>query len=339
MAQSEHTTQSILIAPLNWGLGHASRCVPIVRKELAAGNRVTLAGDGESLTLLRQHFPELPVVHLPHLALRYSHRTTQIGAMLRALPHIVWWMIQDHSVLQQILHYQHFDKVISDNRFGFYSPHTHCIYITHQLMVKMPRGLRWAEPIARWLHGKVIRKYDECWVPDFEGENNLSGDLSHKYPLPQNTRFIGPLSRFTTILSPNATSYETVAILSGLEPQRTLLEKQLVEEYKDKMLLIIRGKINEPFCKIQRGKITIVPYLSDADLVSVLLQAETIIARSGYSTIMDCAALGILHKTHFIPTPGQTEQEYLAQYIQSHREKDILPKDYQTSTEKTGTKK
>lgn len=326
-----------LIAPLNWGLGHASRCVPIVRQLLAEGNRVTLAGDGESLALLRTHFPDLPVLHLPKLNLRYSKGTSQVGMIFRSLPHILHWMWQDHRTLQQILSYQHFDVVISDNRFGLWGGRkkkdevrsTKHIYITHQLMVKMPKGWRWAEPIAHWLHSRIIRKYNECWIPDYAGDGQrtayakdkeqrtLSGDLAHKYPLPKNARFIGPLSRFSCIGLPSCggDGRGTVALLSGLEPHRTLLEKELLEQYQDQELLLIRGKVNEPFCKIQRGKITIVPHLSDAELVPALLSAEKIIARSGYSTIMDFAALGVLHKAELIPTPGQTEQEYLAEWI------------------------
>ncbi len=317
-----HSTLSILVAPLNWGLGHASRCIPIVRQQLAAGNRVILAGDGESLTLLRRHFPELSVLHLPHLDLSYSTGKSQVGTILRALPRILCWMWQDHRTLKQILSYQHFDVVISDNRFGLWNRQrikdkgqkTRCIYITHQLMIKMPRGLRWAEPIAHWLHGRVISKYDECWVPDYAGDNNLSGDLAHKYPLPKNVRFIGALSRFDGEKRTRNKEQRTIAILSGLEPQRTLLEQHLLEAYKDQELLLVRGKITEPFCKIQRGKVTIVPYLSDEELADALLGAEKIIARSGYSTIMDLHTLGVLHKAELIPTPGQTEQEYLALY-------------------------
>ncbi len=321
------TRGAILIAPLNWGLGHASRCVPIVRQLLADGHRVTLAGDGDSLTLLRKHFPDLPVVHLPHLDLQYSAGKSQVGRMVRSLPHLVWWMWQDHRVLQQILSYQHFDMVISDNRFGLWrsqesgvknqdSMATHHIYITHQLMIKMPRGWKWAEGIAHWLHGRIIRKYDECWVPDYagDGRRTLSGDLAHKYPLPKHARFIGPLSRFDAERRTQDARRRIVALLSGLEPHRSLLEKELLERYKDEDMLLIRGKVNEPFCKIQRGKVTIVPYLNDDELVRALLGAEKIIVRSGYSTIMDLEALGVLDKAELIPTPGQTEQEYLAMY-------------------------
>ncbi len=335
MQNVEYRAQNILISPLNWGLGHASRCVALVRQEIEAGNHVTLAGDGESLSLLRKHFPDLPIIHLPHLNLQYSAGKSQIGAMLRAIPKIVIWSIQDHRFLKQILQYQHFDKVISDNRFGLFSRRrtkekgqrtknqgqktTQCIYITHQMMVKMPRGFGWAEGIVRRLHRGVIRKYDECWIPDYAGEENLSGDLSHKYSLPKNARFIGPLSRFKGIKDEGQRrkdeGWKIVAVLSGLEPQRSIFEREIMERYKNEELLIVRGKVTEAFCKIQRGKMTVVPYLSDDELAAALLGAEKIIARSGYSTIMDLHALGVLDKAVLIATPGQTEQEYLAEWL------------------------
>ncbi len=332
---SPFLTQRILVAPLNWGLGHASRCVPLVRRELAAGHRVTLAGDGASLTLLRKHFPTLPVIHLPHLDIRYSKGKSQVMAMLFALPRLVWWTMCDHWTLRRILSYQHFDKIISDNRFGLYSSlrtpkpmqsRTRHIYVTHQLMVKMPNGLQWAEKMVHWLHGRIIGKYDECWIPDYAGADNLSGDLSHKYPQPRHARFIGPLSRFEKDSADSvvdvALRRKIVAVLSGVEPQRTMLEQELLAKYKDDDLLLVRGKMNESFCTLQRGKVTIVPYLPDTELAKALVGAEKIIARSGYSTIMDFDALDVLDKTEWIPTPGQTEQMYLSRWLKFNKNSD-----------------
>ncbi len=301
---------------MNWGLGHASRCIPIVKRELAAGNRVTLAGDGESLALLRKYFPELPVIHLPHLNLHYSKGKSQVGTLIKQLPHIIKWLIADHRTLKQILAYQHFDRVISDNRFTLYNKETDSIYITHQICVRLPHGWRWLEALAHQIHLAFIKKYNECWIPDYS-DSRLSGELTARYSLPKNARFIGPLSRFVDIKTQDLRhkDYDVVALLSGLEPQRTIFEQQIMQEYAGKNLLLVRGKVNEPFCKIQKGSITVVPHLNDNDLATTLQRAETIIARSGYSTIMDFDALGILPKARLIPTPGQPEQEYLSNYL------------------------
>ena len=306
----------ILIAPLNWGLGHASRCLPLITRYLKQGDEVVIAADGNALKLLRLHFPKLRYINLPALDLHYSKGNSQVGAMFKSLPKIIKWSIADHNTLQQILAIEHFDLVISDNRFGFYSKDTRCVYITHQLMIKMPKSLKPLEPLAHRLHLRVINHYDECWIPDFEGDKNLSGDLSHKYTLPKNAKFIGPLSRFMnikpTIQQPKGPTFD-LAVLSGIEPQRTLFEEQILNEYEQngKRLLLVQGKITAPWCEIKHGNITIVPYLSDDKWAEKMLLAEHIIARSGYSTIMDMYALNVLDKAIFHATPGQTEQEYL----------------------------
>ena len=111
----------ILVAPLNWGLGHASRCVPLVHRFLAEGHEVILGGDGESLTLLRKHFPKLRYVYLAPLNLRYSKGHNQVWAMLRAIPQLITWSIKDHALLKAVLREEHIDQIVSDNRFGLYS--------------------------------------------------------------------------------------------------------------------------------------------------------------------------------------------------------------------------
>lgn len=320
-----------LVAPLNWGLGHASRCVPLVRRFLDEGHEVILGGDGESLTLLRKHFPKLRYVYLAPLNLRYSAGSNQVWAVLRALPKIIAWAFKDHAMLHAVLKEEHFDRVISDNRFGLYSSNVECIYITHQLHIMLPKAWKWLEPLAERLHARIGRHYDEVWVPDYEDrEKSLAGDLSH----PENVNgkwrndkliYIGPLSRFEVSKYQNleiSKNFDVVAVLSGLEPHRTLLEQELAARYagKEEKVLIVQGLMHRPNTRIKRGNITIVPYLNDADLVSALLGAEHIIARSGYSTIMDLEALGLLNsqilenEVELIPTPGQPEQEYLAAF-------------------------
>lgn len=306
----------ILIAPLNWGLGHAARCIPLVHRYLQEGHEVVLAGDGDALLLLHKQFPVLRQLLLPALRLTYSSGNSQTGAMLRALPKLLLHSIRDHCALQRLLDEESFDLVISDNRFGFFSRKAKCVYITHQLLVPMPFHFTWAEPLVHRLHLCIMYRFDEVWVPDYAGENNLSGDLSHRYPLPPHAHFIGPLSRFTDYQSTIRTTsvYHTVAVLSGLEPQRSLFEQQVIAQCiaDGKPALIVRGKPAEPFCRITQGNITLVPWLRDTELVDCLYGAKQIVARSGYSTIMDFDALGVLSKAHLVSTPGQPEQEYLA---------------------------
>lgn len=311
----------VLIAPLNWGLGHASRSIDLIYRHLHDGDEVVLAGDGASLTLLRNHFPTLRYYPLAPLDLHYSEGRSQVWAMMKALPALLRFSVVDYCLLQSILEREPFDLVISDNRFGLHSRRTRCVYITHQLLIRMPAGLRWLQPLAHLLHKRIIRRFDECWIPD--DERQLSGELGHHYRLPRNARFIGPLSRFHHVSQDEASekTYDTVAVISGPEPQRSLLEKQLLDEYatRRESLLLVRGLVNQPTTAMQRGNITLVPHLPDSQLAYVLCHAHTIISRSGYSSIMDYDALGLIERYHsgdidlrLIPTPGQPEQEYLA---------------------------
>ena len=310
----------ILIAPLNWGLGHATRCIPLVRLYLERGDEVVLGGDGESLLLLQRHFPQLRVIQLPSLELRYAANDQQRGFYLRAIPALLRFTIADHYYLRQQLAIEHFDLIVSDNRFGLFTRQTRCVYITHQLYVRLPRRLRIFQPLARAIHACVFKRYHEVWVPDFaNSENSLAGELCHGGCFDTYVKYIGPLSRFTSSegtpkeLRRNS-EYKVVAILSGLEPQRSIFEQAILERYANTpdKVLIVRGKVAEAQTIISRNNITMVASLSDQALLEAMEQTTTIIARSGYSTIMDLAILGLLHKAELHPTPGQSEQEYLA---------------------------
>ena len=316
----------ILVAPLNWGLGHSSRCVPLIQQWLDEGHEVVLAGDGDSLTLLRKHFPRLRYAYLAPLNLRYGKGRSQVWAILRSLPQLVRWSIQDHTLLAALLKEEHFDRVVSDNRFDLWSKSTECIYITHQLHIRLPKGWRWAEGLLTRWHQRIWRHYDEVWVPDYEEERkSLSGWLGHlgkdsSELSRQKIRYINPLSRFKgqgLSTKGQSTKEDVVAVLSGLEPQRTLLEREIIHRYqgREEQVLILQGLTGKPMTRIKRGNVTIVPYMGDEELKQALLGAGHIIARSGYSTIMDLHALGLLGKAELIPTPGQSEQEYLAERL------------------------
>ena len=324
----------ILVAPLNWGLGHASRCVPLIHRLLDEGHEVVIGGDGMSFTLLRKHFPKLRYVYLAPLDLHYSRSENQTWAMLKAIPQLLLWRNKDRLMLKAILQEEHFDQVISDNRPGLYNKQVECIYITHQLQIRLTKTWQWAEAMASRIHARMYTRFNKVWIPDYEDINHsLAGELSH----PSNLRlsrkmtafqYIGPLSRFHSPIThkPSPINYEVVAVLSGLEPQRTLLEQELIERYsgKEERVLIVQGLVNHPNTRIKRGNLTIVPSMADAELVPALLNARHIIARSGYSTIMDLEALGLLSvgnnkplpvHIELIPTPGQPEQEYLAVWL------------------------
>ncbi|MCQ2346306.1 MAG: hypothetical protein MJZ92_00070 [Paludibacteraceae bacterium] len=308
----------ILVAPLNWGLGHASRCIPLIRDYLAKGDEVVLGGDGNSLTLLAQHFPQLRTIGLASLQLRYSASQSQVLAMLKALPQLFRFAWIDHHILNDLLQRETFDLVVSDNRFGLFSRLTRCVYITHQLHICLPDGWHWLEPLCSAVHRAISNRYDEIWVPDL-AQDGLSGILGHPKHTPHHARYIGLLSRFSTKqpASSATETYDIVAVLSGLEPQRTLFEKELITRFmhQKERVLIIRGLVAEPNTKLQLDNLTLASHIDDLTLVAYLQSAKTIIARSGYSTIMDLATLHLLDKAELHPTPGQPEQIYLSRFL------------------------
>ena len=309
----------ILVCPLNWGLGHATRCIPLIKKLIAEQHEVIIASDGHPLQLLKEVFPGLRFIHSTSYNIHYNKGKSQVTAMFRSLPKIFSGIIREHHWLYQLNKQEHFDQIISDNRFGLWNKNIHSIYMTHQLMVKMPALLRFMEPFV-WLgHRFFITRYDECLVPDYSGADNLSGDLSHRYPLPRHIQFIGPLSRFTdvNIDTSIAEAYDTVVLISGPEPQRTLFEEQMIHTFhsKEEKVLIIQGLPGNKKIETSEGNITLVPHIPTEVMAAHLKLTKTIICRSGYSTIMDLVAIDCLHKAILIPTPGQTEQEYLAKYL------------------------
>ena len=307
-------SMKILVCPLNWGLGHSTRCVPIIRQLIANGHEPVIVADGFPLSFLKQEFPSLRFIEFPSYSIYYAAGKSQVGAMVFNMPNIIKGIVNEHIWLRNLLQNEQFYQIISDNRFGLWSKRIHSVYITHQVMIKMPVHLKFLEPLAYRIHSFFINRYDECWIPD-RRENGLSGDLSHKYPLSRNARFIGPLSRFQGMekTDPN-TDFNVVAVVSGVEPQRTIFEDKLILQFKNRpeKTLIIRGQPENSTNERKIGNVTLVSHLPDSELAGFLLGADRIICRSGYSTIMDLDALKCLRKAEFIPTPGQTEQEYLS---------------------------
>lgn len=192
-------------------------------------------------------------------------------------------------------------------------------------MIKMSKCLKFLEPVAWLIHRSFIHCYDQCWIPDYQGDDNLSGDLSHKYPLPKNGQFIGSLSRFTSFKKMEMPSsielFDVVAVLSGPEPQRSFFEKQIIQRYFDaeESCLVVRGLPDDSNAMEYIGtNIAITSHLDSSTLAHYLQNSQKIICRSGYSSIMDLHALSCLNKAELHPTPGQTEQEYLKIYHEHH---------------------
>jgi uncharacterized protein (TIGR00661 family) len=309
--------RKILIAPLDWGLGHATRCIPIIRALAANGYEVIAAAEGAQAHLLQTEFPSMQILPLAGYLVQYSRTRWGLPfTLLAQLPRLQRTIKDEHRWLDRIIDEHDIDLVISDNRYGLYSKKVPCIFITHQLTIKAPFG--WIEKTLQRINYRYINRFSSCWVPDVAGELNAGGLLSHPVVLPRTkVHYIGLLSRFQTRQSEK--KYDYCILLSGPEPQRTLLEEKLLAGLSKTggNILFVRGKPGSSEILNKTDHIEIKNHLRGVELEEALLQSEYIISRSGYSTVMELFSLQ--KKSILIPTPGQTEQEYLAKKLQSNQ--------------------
>jgi len=319
-----------LICPLNWGLGHATRCIPIIQSLLHHNIEVIIGAEDGPLALLKGEFPKLSFIDFPGYKFSYPANGSMAVNMVMSTPQIFKGIAKEHKKLDELIELHNIDAVISDNRYGLWSEKVKSVFITHQLKVKSLPLLKFLEPVLFQINKRFIAKYNECWVPDHEGEENLSGALSHGHTLP-NVKYIGPLSRFERFngnaeLNGAAKKYDIMVILSGPEPQRTVFEKIVLEQLENSSYrsIVVQGTLNG---KMTNNKgIHIFSHLDTEKMRQAILSSELILCRPGYSSIMDLAVLG--KKAAFVPTPGQTEQEYLAKML---HEKGVVYSEKQKS--------
>ncbi|MES1215744.1 MAG: glycosyltransferase [Bacteroidota bacterium] len=315
IAQKQLRKPRVLVAPLDWGLGHATRCIPIIKELLRQDCEVWLAGEGAQEILLKKEFPHLTFLQLQGYRIRYAK--SAIGLIKNILfqtPKILKIIKYENDWLKRMVKEHGFDAVISDNRYGLYHPEVHGIFITHQLTIKNPLG-KWTEKILQNRNYRYINYYTECWIPDEEGKNNFAGVLSHPQKKPGiPIHYIGLLSRFDRT---NVTEQKgrLLLLLSGPEPQRSILENKIIKGITDHngYATIVRGLPGEETLVPSTNMIKFFNHLPAEELNNEMMKAEYIIARSGYSSIMDIVTLQ--KKSILIPTPGQTEQQYLAGYL------------------------
>lgn len=305
--------KTILIAPLNWGLGHATRCIPII-KALQENNFIPIiASDGIALALLRKEFPYIQTLELPSYQIEYAKNGKNFKwKLLKNLPKMMEAIWEEKRLVKKWVKKYAIEGIISDNRLGVFSPKVPSVFITHQLNV-MTGNTTWITSI---LHQKIIKKYTECWVPDIENTPNLTGKLGHLKTNTLDLKYIGPLSRLHKKEVPQ--KYDLMVILSGPEPQRGILEEMLKREVLrfDGKIVFIKGIVEKEQKKEEIENITYYNFMNTRQIEQTFNESEIVLSRSGYTTIMDLAVLQ--KKAFFIPTPGQYEQEYLAKKLKNN---------------------
>ena len=302
----------ILVAPLNWGLGHATRCIPIIDALIAHDFEPIIASDGIALELLKKEFPNLRFLELPSYNITYSKKANGFKLkLIKDSPHLLKTIKNEKKLIKEFITTEKISGIISDNRFGVRHKSVPSVFITHQLKV-LSGNTTW---FSSKLHQEIIKKFDECWVPDYSGNPNLSGDLGHINDTIKSLKYIGPLSRFQKQDLPK--KFDLLVILSGPEPQRTLLQDKLLKDLSlfSGEVCFIKGIVERDQLIFKEKNLTIYNFMTSGQLEEAINSSTLILSRSGYTSIMDYDKLE--KKAFLIPTPGQFEQEYLAKKLKS----------------------
>ena len=300
-------------------MGHATRMIPLARKLQEMNHNVIIGSGEEHLSLFRYEIPGLSYINFPGFKPGYSRFLPQYLSLLFKIPILLYHIIREHSGLKKIIEKYAVDIIISDNRFGLWNMNITSVYVTHMPLIPLPKFLKLLEPIGVLLHRLIIKKYSLCFIPDLPGDLNLSGRLSHGIKLPDNIRYIGILSRFLNpvqIPNENPVSFHhNTVILSGPEPQREILKQKLITFLKDKepLTIMFEGNPGKSGDIAQNGNITFYSHLPAFRMKDIIEKSDSIVTRSGYTTVMELVSLNCT--ALIIPTPGQTEQEYLAEYL------------------------
>ena len=335
------TPPRILIAPLNWGLGHATRCVPIIRELISQGCEVVIGANGAAAILLRQEFPALQHLTTPGREIRYAKKGVGFAlSLLTQLPSLFWQIRAEKKWIRSVAEELKPQLIIADNCYGLHHPNIPSVLITHQLFIPTGMG-KLANGLLRSFLYRLIGKFKEVWVPDYEGPVSLGGELSHPVIKPRvPLYYIGPLNRFSEALDNKNVSTagadpEILILLSGPEPQRSILESIVKKQLTgvNRKVCLLRGLPgmnqseaaqvnnlnNRSFTDQQlplfygSSHITILDHLPAKELQEKIMHADTILCRSGYTSLMEIVSLH--KKLILIPTPGQPEQNYLANYF------------------------
>ena len=301
----------ILVAPLNWGLGHATRCIPIIKALYANGFEPVIASDGAALLVLQKEFPEFCCIELPSYNITYAKKGTYFRLkLLRDSPKLLNAISAEKRATKSIIKTHNISGIISDNRLGVYTKNIPCVFMTHQLNMIAPAKI--LEKPANKVNHILIDNFQKVWVPDFKGANNLAGRLSQEHNL--EVTYLGVLSRMKNFKTEK--KYDIAVVLSGPEPKRSEFELEIFRQalqLDDKRFIVVRGQPERWEYYFMKPHLEVVSFMTSKMLNETMLAADMIIARSGYSTVMD---LWKLQKPALlVPTPGQTEQEYLADYF------------------------
>ncbi len=306
------------ISPLNWGLGHCTRDIPIIEELLCRGHEVTVGTSGNALALLKRECPQCNFIEFKDYPAPYSDSRFFLPHFAAGIPALLRAIAQEKKRFDRILAENRFDLIISDNRMSVYSNKIPSYFISHQLRFSMPRYLYPFEMMTMPFNSFFHSKFKGVIVPDIKPKSesqNLSGKLCSSSVNATNCRvyYAGILTSTKKMALDRDLDF--LAIASGPEPQRTRLEEIILKQVQklpgEKVVLL--GSPQKEFHKKLDEHTAVHSYVSTEEKTALMNRAKFVIARSGYTTMMELAELETGHGL-FTPTPGQTEQEYLSRY-------------------------
>ncbi len=304
----------VLFGVCSWGLGHATRDLSLIKGIIEAGHEITIVAKGRSLNLLKEELGNsCSYLEIPDYSSPYSKKDFSVPKFLSYFPVYMNQVVKEHEKIRKLVRREGYERIISDNRFGVHNREVPSYFISHQLRFLAPGRVKLFEMATEGFNYSFFKNsFTKFLVPDFK-EDSLSGDLSHnlKYFKEGQVEYLGILSDL--IKKKVSQDIDYFISVSGPEPQRSIFERKVLEQaprLKGKVVVAL-GKPEAPQER-GSGELRIFGYLKRREQEDVMNRAKLIIARSGYSTLMEVVALG--KKALFVPTPGQTEQVYLAKY-------------------------
>ena len=307
----------ILFAIMGWGLGHATRCIPIIRS-LMTENHVILSSNGVSTTLLKQEFPALKCIDYPDYSVKYPRKRIMFLPLITLqLPGIIIKLIKEYLQTQKVINEEKIDIIISDSRYGVFSKNIQTFFIIHQLRFQLSGIFKSIEFLGEWFNIFIFRYYNAIIIPDVKISPNLTGNLTHagKIAYHPKLHYLGIFCSVAKLDIEEDIDY--LFSVSGPEIQRTLFETIILSQIENipgkKVVVLGKPADEQSYDNIENTEIY--SHVNREKQNELLNRAKFVVCRSGYTSVMELVALQ--KPALMIPTPGQTEQEYLARHYEN----------------------
>jgi len=303
MLPTDIKKQRVLLSPLNWGMGHVSRCIGLIDILLRNDNAIFIACSADQQSIFQQYFKDVTFIDHDGYPFEFGGKGKFSLDLLKSFSALKRRQNEERTQVENYVDFFEIDCVISDHRYGFRSRKVKSIFLTHQLNLPVKWYERWVQNI----HINYLRSFDEIWVLDTE-DSKYAGKLSRN-DAGLKVHYIGILSRFGRYVLKETKTIDRLIVVSGPSIYAKQFLEQQLESFKTdeghNVLIAPKEIVNALEKEIENS------HPSDDWLKcdDYFLSSKKLISRSGYSTLMDAICLEI--PCEITATPGQAEQEYL----------------------------